>query len=76
MWELGEDILRRIAIELTKQLCKSTTVDWSVHESVRAKLRLLVKRVLKKHKYPPDQHADAVEMVLQQAEVLSEQWVA
>jgi type I restriction enzyme R subunit len=72
--DLGEEILRKIAIELTQQLRNSTSVDWAVRESVRAKLRLLVKRILKRYKYPPDRAAEAVELVLQQAEVLSEGW--
>jgi type I restriction enzyme R subunit len=50
------------------------TVDWSERESVRAKLRLMVKRILKKYKYPPDQAEVAVELVLAQAQVLGEDW--
>ncbi len=72
--ELGEDILRKIAIELTQNLRKSTSVDWAVRESVRAQLRLLVKRILRKYRYPPDKTPAAVELVLQQAEVLSAAW--
>jgi type I restriction enzyme R subunit len=52
--ELGDDILRKIAVELTDQLRKNVSVDWSVRETVRAKLRILVKRILRKYKYPPD----------------------
>ncbi|WGL16276.1 type I restriction endonuclease subunit R [Microbulbifer bruguierae] len=72
--ELGEEILRTIAIELTLRLRNSTTVDWQVRESVRARLRILVKRILKKYKYPPDKQEEAVDLVLKQAEVLSERW--
>ena len=50
------------------------TVDWSNRDSVRAKLRLLVKRILRKYKYPPDAQEAAVEMVLEQAEALGEAW--
>jgi type I restriction enzyme R subunit len=50
------------------------SVDWSVRESVRAKLRLMVKRILRKYKYPPDQQEEAVSTVLQQAERLSAEW--
>jgi type I restriction enzyme R subunit len=73
--ELGDDILRKIAAELTDQLRKNVSVDWSVRETVRAKLRLLVKRILRKYKYPPDLEQRAIDLVLQQAETLSEAWV-
>ncbi len=71
---LGDDILKKIAVEITEKLRKSTTVDWQVRESVRAQLRILVRRTLQKYKYPPDQSADAVELVLKQAEVISDSW--
>jgi type I restriction enzyme R subunit len=73
--ELGDDILRKIASELTDQLRKNVSVDWSVRETVRAKLRILVKRILRKYKYPPDLEQRAIDLVLQQAETLSEAWV-
>ncbi|MBN7797868.1 type I restriction endonuclease subunit R [Parahaliea mediterranea] len=72
--ELGDETLKKIAVEITEKLRKSTTVDWQVRESVRAKLRILVRRTLRRYKYPPDQELAAVELVLQQAEVLSRQW--
>ncbi|GHO82989.1 type I restriction endonuclease subunit R [Dictyobacter formicarum] len=72
--ELGDDILRKIAVELTDQLRKNISVDWSVRETVRAKLRILVKRILRKYKYPPDLEQYAIDLVLQQAETLSEAW--
>ena len=72
--ELGDDILKKIAVEITEKLRASTTVDWQVRESVRARLRILVRRCLQKWKYPPDQQADAVELVLKQAESLSNEW--
>lgn len=72
--ELGDDILKKIAIEITERLRASTTVDWQVRESVRAKLRILVRRCLQKWKYPPDKQEDAVELVLKQAETLSNEW--
>lgn len=74
--ELGNDTLRMIAVELTENLRNNVSVDWSVRETVRARLRLLVKRILRKYKYPPDREARAVELVLQQAETLSESWVS
>jgi len=72
--ELGDDILKKIAVEITEKLRNSTTVDWQVRENVRAKLRILVRRTLQRYKYPPDQQPDAVELVLKQAEVLSDGW--
>lgn len=74
--ELGDETLKKIAIELTEKLQRSTTVDWSVRETVRARLRLMVKRILRKYKYPPDKQDAAIELVLQQAETLSESWVS
>jgi len=72
--ELGDEALKAIAREVTEKLRVSTTVDWQVRESVRARLRILVRRCLQKWKYPPDQQADAVELVLKQAESLSNSW--
>ena len=66
--ELSDDILKMIAHELTENLRQNLSVDWSERESVRAKLRLMVKRILRKYKYPPDQQESAVELVLQQAQ--------
>ena len=72
--EMGDEILKKIAHELAENLRKSTTVDWAVRENVRASLRLLVKRILRKYKYPPDQQEIAVQLVLDQAETLSAEW--
>lgn len=73
--ELGDEILAKIAHELTDSLRQNVTVDWSNRESVRAKLRLLVKRILRKYKYPPDQQEEAAQLVLAQAETLCEAWM-
>lgn len=73
--ELGDETLARIAHELTDSLRKNVTVDWSSRESVRAKLRLMVRRILRKYKYPPDQQEEAALLVLAQAERLCEAWV-
>ena len=73
--ELGDETLKKIAHELVESLRKNISVDWSMRESVRANLRLLVKRILRKYKYPPDQQNEAVELVLQQAQALGEAWV-
>jgi type I restriction enzyme R subunit len=72
--ELQDETLKKIAQELTQNLRENLTVDWSERESVRAKLRLMVKRILKKYKYPPDQADNAVQLVLEQAEALGEAW--
>lgn len=74
--ELGDEILKKIALELTKKLRASTTVDWQVRDSVRAKMRNMVRRLLKKYKYPPDKRDDAIELILKQAEALSHAWTA
>lgn len=68
--ELTDETLKKIAHELAESLRKNLTVDWSARESVQAKLRLMVKRILRKYKYPPDQQEAAVELVLQQAKAL------
>lgn len=73
--ELGDEILAKIAHELTASLRQNVTVDWSNRESVRAKLRLMVKRILRKYKYPPDQQEEAAQLVLAQAETLCEAWM-
>jgi type I restriction enzyme, R subunit len=73
--ELADETLKKIAQELTESLRKNLSVDWSQRESVQAKLRLLVKRILRKYKYPPDKQDAAVEQVLDQAKALAEAWV-
>lgn len=72
--ELVDDILKKIAVEITEKLRSSTSVDWQVRESVRAKLRNLVRRTLRKWKYPPDKQEDTLDLVLKQAEVLCAGW--
>jgi type I restriction enzyme R subunit len=72
--ELGDEILAKIAHELTAGLRQNVTVDWSNRDSVRAKLRLMVKRILRKYKYPPDQQEGAAQLILEQAETLCAGW--
>jgi type I restriction enzyme R subunit len=72
--ELTDETLKKIAHELTENLRQNLSVDWSERESVRAKLRLMVKRILRKYKYPPDLQEEAVDLVLRQAQVLGESW--
>ena len=73
---MGDERLRVIAHELLTSLKSNATVDWAHRDSARAKMRVLVKRVLRKYGYPPDLQDAAVQTVLQQAEVLSERWAA
>jgi type I restriction enzyme R subunit len=71
---LGDDTLRTIARELVETVRKNVSIDWTVKESVRAKLRVIVKRILRKYGYPPDKQEAATNTVLQQAELLSDFW--
>ena len=71
---LGEPTLVKIARELVETVKKSVTIDWTVRENVRAQLRVIVKRILRKYGYPPDKQEKATQLVLEQAEVLSAEW--
>jgi type I restriction enzyme R subunit len=73
---LGDETLRTIARELADTVHKNVRIDWTVRENVRAQLRVLVKRILRKYGYPPDKQERATLTVLEQAEVLSEGWAA
>ena len=73
---LGDETLRTIARELVRTVRENVTIDWTLRENVRANLRRLVKRILRKHRYPPDKADSATLTVLKQAEVLSEGWAA
>ena len=73
---LGGDTLRDIARELADTVRNNVTIDWTFRENVRANLRRLVRRVLRKYRCPPDKQEKATQTVLEQAEVLSEGWVA
>tara|TARA_Y100001936_G_scaffold134295_1_gene131296 strand:+ start:3281 stop:6373 length:3093 start_codon:yes stop_codon:yes gene_type:complete len=69
---MGEEVLLEMSREVAKKLRENVTVDWAVRDSVRARLRILIRNLLKRYKYPPDEQKGAVEIVLRQAEVLSE----
>ena len=73
---LGDEALRAIARELVEKVRGSVTIDWTLREDVRARLRVLVRRILRRHGYPPDKQEQATLTVLEQAEVLSEAWAA
>lgn len=74
--ELGDATLKEIAQELTKKLKASATVDWSKRDSVRAAMMVKVRHILANHKYPPDKAPAAIDLVMKQAEVLSDDWTA
>ena len=71
---LGDDTLRTIAQELVRTVRANVTIDWTLRENVRAQLRVLVKRILRKYGYPPDKQEKATQTVLEQAALLSEEW--
>jgi len=74
MREMGDEVLKNIALELTKKLRNSISVDWQKRESVRAKMRNMIRIILRRYKYPPDEQMEAIDMVMKQAEVLSDEW--
>jgi type I restriction enzyme, R subunit len=71
---MGIDQLKVIACVLVKQVRDSVTIDWTVRESARAKIRVMVRRILRKYGYPPDLQAEATMLVLEQAEALCADW--
>jgi type I restriction enzyme R subunit len=71
---LGDDELKNIAMELVRTIKSNLTIDWTLRENVQAKMRVAVKRILKKHKYPSEETQKAVEIVLEQAKVVCEEW--
>ena len=72
---LGDDTLKKIAQELVQSVRRSVTVDWTQRENARAKIRVMVKRILRRFGYPPDKQERATELVLEQAEALCQQWL-
>jgi type I restriction enzyme R subunit len=71
---LGDDILRHIARELVETIRKNTSIDWTVRENVQAKMRIAVKKILRKHGYPPDMELKATETVIEQAKLLASEF--
>ena len=67
---LGDDTLKMIAKELIETVRKNVTIDWAIREQARAKLRVMVKRILRKYGYPPDKQEKATDMVIEQAELI------
>ena len=72
--EMGDETLKKIAHELTQKLRKNISVDWQQRESVRAKMCNMIRIILRRYRYPPDKQAEALKLVMQQAEVLSDEW--
>ena len=72
--KMGDATLKKLATELTEKLRSSTTVDWQVRDAVRAKMRILIRQLLRKYKYPPEGQEAATALVLKQAEALAEAW--
>jgi type I restriction enzyme R subunit len=73
---LGDATLKKIAQELVSTVKKNATIDWNLRESARAKMRVMVKRLLRKYGYPPDKQEHATALVLKQAEAVCEEWAA
>jgi len=73
---LGDETLRTIAQELVRTVRANVSIDWTLRENVRAQLRVLVKRILRKYGYPPDKQEKATQTVLEQAALLSAEWAA
>jgi type I restriction enzyme R subunit len=72
---LGDEKLQTIARELLESVCNSTTIDWTIKESVQATLRRNIRRILRKHGYPPDLQEKAVQTVIDQAKLLAKELV-
>jgi type I restriction enzyme R subunit len=73
---LGDENLRIIARELVDTVRRNVTIDWTAREAVRARLRTMVKRILRRHGYPPDKQEKATQTVLEQAELICADWVS
>jgi type I restriction enzyme R subunit len=73
---LGDETLRTIARELVDAVRKNVTIDWAVKENARAKMRTIIKRLLRKYGYPPDKQEKATQTVIEQAELLCRNWAA
>ena len=67
---MGEDILKQIARDLTVSIKKNISTDWAIRESVQAKMKMKIKRLLKKYDYPPDKTAKAVDIVMEQTKLM------
>jgi type I site-specific restriction-modification system R (restriction) subunit len=75
-FHMGTDELKVIATELVLKVRENVSIVWTIRESARARIRVLVRHILRKHGYPPDLHEEATRMVLEQAEALCADWAA
>ena len=73
---LGDETLRKIALDLTQMIRKNVTIDWTQRQSVQAEIRLKVKKILRKYGYPPDKQEKATQTVLAQAELIARDWIS
>lgn len=71
---MGDDTLKVIATELVTTVRRNVSIDWNLRENARARIRVIVRRILKRFGYPPDLQDEAVKLVLEQAETLTEEW--
>jgi type I restriction enzyme, R subunit len=71
---LGEKVMKQIARELTELVRKNTSIDWTLRDAVQAKLKVMIKRLLRKYGYPPDKQQMATDLVLEQAKLFAEDW--
>lgn len=71
---MGDETLKKIAKELVQEVRKSATIDFTVKASVQAKMRVIIRRLLKKYKYPPDQRPEAIRLIMEQAQLFGEEW--
>lgn len=72
--KLGDDVLKQIATELTDLVKQNTSIDWTLRSAVQAKLKVMIKRLLRKYGYPPDKQKMATDLVLEQAKLFAEDW--
>jgi len=73
---LGDETLRELARILVEKVRSNTSIDWTIKESVQAKLRTIIRRTLRKYGYPPDKQLLATENILKQAELFASEWAA
>jgi len=73
---LGDEKLRELARVLVEKVRENTSIDWTIKENVRAKIKVIVKRILRRYGYPPDKQKMAVDRILKQSEIIAEDWVS
>ena len=71
---MGDETLRELAQKLVEKVKANTSIDWTIRESIQARLRIIVKELLRKYGYPPDKQELAMDNILQQAELFAKEW--